>query len=180
MTTPQNGHRNGSNGALAKQNETDSTPAWESAFLAALEETGVISKAAEAAQIGRKAVWTRRKNNPGFAKEFDDALRAGALLLEAEAIRRAQDGVVRMKFNPKSGKPYIDPRTITPECPEGLPYMEHEYSDTLMAILLKRHFPEYREPKSETHVSTTLNNFLVMTAERSQQLQDRLKSLEAA
>lgn len=88
------------------------------------------------------------------------------MLLEAEAIRRAQDGVVRMKFNSKTGLPFIDPRT-------GEPYMEHEYSDTLMAILLKRHFPEYREPKAETHFTTTTNNFVVLSQDQLQRLQER-------
>jgi hypothetical protein len=127
---------------------------WEPAFLAALEETGVILKAAQAAQIGRKAVWIRRKTNPEFAAAFEDALKAGALLLEAEAIRRAQDGVCRMKFNSKTGLPFIDPRT-------GEPYMEHEYSDTLMAILLKRHFPEYREKQTEVNTNVSVHNYVV-------------------
>jgi hypothetical protein len=131
----------------------------------------VILKAAAAAEISRKTVWLRRKNNPQFAQDFDDALRAGALLLEAEAIRRAQDGVVRMKFNPRTGLPYIDPRTITEQCPEGLPYMEHEYSDTLMAILLKRHFPEYREPKGELNVSTAVHNHFHMSESDLRQIQ---------
>jgi hypothetical protein len=150
---------------------------WEPAFLAALEETGVILKAAEAAQIGRKAVWLRRKTNSQFAADFEDALKAGALLLEAEAIRRAQDGVCRMKFNPKTGKPYIDPRTITDECPEGLPYMEHEYSDTLMAILLKRHFVEYREPKGDVNLTNAIHNHFHVSEEMLTRIQERRQQL---
>lgn len=156
-----------SNGQIVperKQDVTESTPAWVPAFLAALEETGVILKAAEAAQISRKTVWLRRKNNSEFAQDFDDALRAGALLLEAEAIRRAQHGVVRMKFNSKTGLPFIDPRT-------GEPYMEHEYSDTLMAILLKRHFPEYREPKGDVNVTSAVHNHLHITEADLRQIQ---------
>lgn len=153
------------NGQISKQDVTDSTPAWVPAFLAALEATGVILKAAEAAQISRKTVWLRRKNNQQFAADFDDALKAGALLLEAEAIRRAQDGVVRMKFNPKTGQPYIDPRT-------NEPYMEHEYSDTLMAILLKRHFPEYREPKGgDVTLNNSVHNHLHITEADLRQIQ---------
>jgi hypothetical protein len=125
----------------------------------------VILKAAAAAEISRKTVWLRRKNNPEFAQDFDDALRAGALLLEAEAIRRAQDGVVRMKFNPRTGEPYIDPRT-------GQPYMEHEYSDTLMAILLKRHFPEYREPKGDVNVTSSVHNHLHITEAQMREVQE--------
>jgi hypothetical protein len=158
--------------STGKQDVTESTPAWVPAFLAALEESGVILKAAEAAKISRKTVWLRRKTNGEFAQDFEDALRAGALLLEAEAIRRAQDGVVRMKFNPRTGLPYIDPRTITDECPQGLPYMEHEYSDTLMAILLKRHFPEYREPKGDVNVTSSVHNHLHITEADLRQIQE--------
>lgn len=87
--------------------------------------------------------------------------------MEAEAIRRAHDGVVRMKFNSRTGQPFIDPRT-------GEPYMEHEYSDTLMAILLKRHFPEYREPKGDVHVTSTVNNNTILTSpEFIQAVRDR-------
>jgi hypothetical protein len=165
MSTASNSNgQNGSSLSKSKQEVTESTPAWVPAFLAALEETGVILKAAAAADISRKTVWLRRKNNSEFAQDFDDALRAGALLLEAEAIRRAQDGVVRMKFNPKTGLPYIDPRT-------GEPYMEHEYSDTLMAILLKRHFPEYREPKGDVNVTSSVHNHLHITESDLKQLQ---------
>lgn len=99
-------------------------------------------------------MWLWRKTNKDFADDFEDALKAGALLLEAEAIRRAQDGVTRMKFNPRTGEPYIDPRT-------GQPYMEHEYSDTLMLALLKRNFAEYREPKADVNVSTQVHNHIV-------------------
>lgn len=123
------------------------------AFLSALEETGVISKAAEAAKVTRKTVWLWRKNNKDFAADFEDALKAGALLLEAEAIRRAHDGVVRMKFNSRTGQPFIDPRT-------GEPYMEHEYSDTLLLALLRRNFHEYREPKGDVNVPITVHNHI--------------------
>lgn len=170
----KNPRLNGSNGHNGKQEVTDSTPAWVPAFLAALEESGVILKAAAAAEVSRKTVWLRRKTNSQFASDFDDALKAGALLLEAEAIRRAQDGVVRMKFNSKTGLPFIDPRT-------GEPYMEHEYSDTLMAILLKRHFPEYREPKADVNVNNSVHNHLHITSEELTKLQERRRmALEAA
>jgi hypothetical protein len=57
-----------------------------------------------------------------------------------------------MKFNSKTGLPFIDPST-------GEPYIEHEYSDTLMCALLRANFPnEYREKeRGDVHVSTTVN-----------------------
>lgn len=85
--------------------------------------------------------------------------------MEAEAIRRACEGVVRMKFNSKTGLPFIDPRT-------GEPYMEHEYSDTLMLALLRRNFPDsYREQKGDIHVTSNVQNFTVLSKEGLEQLQ---------
>ena len=40
-----------------------------------------------------------------------------------------------MKFNPRTGLPYIDPET-------GKPYVEHEYSDTLLLKLLAARMPQ--------------------------------------
>lgn len=70
-----------------------------------------------------------------------------------------------MKFNSKTGLPFIDPRT-------NEPYMEHEYSDTLMAILLKRHFPEYREPKGDVNNSVQVHNHLHITEADLRQIQE--------
>jgi hypothetical protein len=136
---------------------------WKPAFLSALENVGVICKAAEAAKVSVMTVWRERKSNPEFAAAYNESLGCGALFLEAEAIRRAKDGVVRMKFNSKTGLPFIDPRT-------GDPYMEHEYSDALMVTLLKRHIPEYREPKEGVTVNNTVSNFTI-TLEQQRQIQ---------
>ena len=145
---------------------------WRPAFLKALENVGVICLAAKAAEISTMQVWRERKGNPEFATAYDEALACGALLLEAEAIRRAKDGVRRMRFNPKTGQPYIDPGT-------GEPYIEHEYSDALMVTLLKRHIPEYREKTSEVNVNSTVNNLVVWTEEKQKEMQARrLKALE--
>lgn len=139
---------------------------WTPAFLSSLEETGVIAKAARSAEVSRTTVWERRQADPEFAKKFDEALRAGALLFEAEAIRRATEGVMRIKFNSKTGLPFIDPRT-------GGPYMEQEYSDALMIAILKRHLPDYREPKGDVHLTTHTNNFVVLSEDALNQLQAR-------
>lgn len=145
---------------------------WRPAFLKALESVGVICKAAEAAEVSVMTVWRERKGNPEFTTAYEEALGCGALLLEQEAIRRAKDGVRRMKFNPKTGEPYMDPGT-------GKPYIEHEYSDALMVTLLKRHIPEYRDKPSEVHVAQTVNNGVVLTEERLEQLQKlRAEALE--
>ena len=139
---------------------------WAPAFLKALEESGVIAKAARAAHISRVAVWERRQNDEDFRAKFEAAQTAGALLLEEEAVRRAKDGVRRMKFNPKTGEPYIDPAT-------GQPYVEHEYSDAILMALLKRHFPGYHEKPSEVTVATHVHNNI--SAAQQQEYHDRMR-----
>ena len=145
---------------------------WRPAFLKALENCGVVCLAARAAEISVMQIWRERKGNPEFAAAYDESLACGALLLEAEAIRRAKDGVRRMRFNPRTGLPYLDPAT-------GEPYIEHEYSDALMVTLLKRHMPaEYREKGPEVHVTSTVNAGIILSVEKLRELQQCKQELE--
>ncbi len=150
--------------SLTASTRTRASVDWSGAFLKALEETGVIARACVAADVSRVSVWLRRKSDAEFRTAFEGSLAAGALLLEEEAIRRARDGVRRIKFNPKTGEPYKDPAT-------GEPYVEHEFSDTLMLALLKRHFPQYHDKPSEVNVQTNLHNHI--SIERQKELQAR-------
>lgn len=128
---------------------------WAPAYLVALAECGHCGKAAEAAGTSYTAVWRRNKSDPDFATAYEEALGIAANLLEAEAVRRARDGLRQYKFS-KSGAPLINP--VTNE-----PYFEHAYSDTLLLALLKRFFPkEYRERQEvehSGHVGMTLEEF---------------------
>jgi hypothetical protein len=142
---------------------------WSDAFLSSLEETGVVVKACESAQVSRSSVWRRRQDDPEFAKRYEESLKSGALLLEAEAIRRASGGLIRKKFT-KSGAPIIDPET-------GEQYVEREYSDTLLALLLRRHIPEYREPKADVNVNNSVHNHLYVTENDLAKLQERRRQL---
>lgn len=65
---------------------------WEAAFLAALEETGTISQAAKAANVGRQTVYDYKSADPEFAYRLEIALAGAADSLEAEARRRAVEG----------------------------------------------------------------------------------------
>ena len=73
------------------------------------------------------------RTDPDYPAKFADAQAAANEMLEAEARRRATQGVERMKFY--KGEPIIDPRT-------GKPYIEHEYSDRLLELALKAHMPD--------------------------------------
>ncbi|HEX6937920.1 MAG TPA: hypothetical protein VF158_00810, partial [Longimicrobiales bacterium] len=65
--------------------------------------------------------------------------------LEAEARRRALEGVERKQFTQR-GDPIIDPAT-------GKHYVERAYSDTLLIFLLKGARPErYRDRQQLEHV----------------------------
>nr|WP_321986664.1 hypothetical protein [uncultured Lichenicoccus sp.] len=82
---------------------------------------------------------TRRQLNilleadANFAVSYQDALDEAADMLEAEAWRRALEGVPQPVLN--SGKPVMDPVT-------GSAMMVRRYSDTLLMLLLRGSKPE--------------------------------------
>lgn len=65
---------------------------WPKAFLAALENTGSVTAAAESAGIHRTAAYQHRKTDKAFAQEWDDALDMAADQLEDIARARAFAG----------------------------------------------------------------------------------------
>jgi hypothetical protein len=143
------------------------------AFLAAyVESCGSVTRAAEAAGIARASHYTWL-HDPDYAAAFAVAKEQAADALVDEATRRASEGLRRYKFD-KHGLPLMHPTLC--ECGahrdeheldrkkrgghkrylgcertgcvkfERAPYVEHEYSDALMALLLKGHKPEtYRD-----------------------------------
>lgn len=128
---------------------------WRRAFLAAFAKCGTVVGGAEAARIAPETVHRAKIADKDFAAQFEAARVAGAYLLEHEATRRAVQGVQRLKFY--EGQVIMVPtgKMIEREgeqVPEMTPYVEHEYSDALLALLLKRHFPnEYRENSKVEH-----------------------------
>lgn len=137
---------------------------WRPAFLEALREWGNVTHAATVAGIDRSTAYKARERNSSFLRQWDDAIEHATDVLEMEARRRAERGVRRMKFHKgvpimvpvlgedgeivlekavdssgeailkKDGSPLMVPRLT--------PYLEHEYSDTLMIFLLKAHRPK--------------------------------------
>ena len=71
---------------------TDKPRKWEAAFLTALEETGTISQAAKAANVGRQTVYDYQRADPEFGYRLEIALTGAADNLEAEARRMAVEG----------------------------------------------------------------------------------------
>lgn len=67
--------------------------AWITPFLMALRNTGVVSRAAHAAGISSSLAYTRRKEDADFAAAWDNAIEDATDMLEAEARRRAVEGI---------------------------------------------------------------------------------------
>ncbi len=111
---------------------------WRDVFLETLALSGNITLSCQAAHISRQTAYETRKDDEAFCKAWDDALAHAADLLENEAVHRAANGTIRYKFD-KNGDPLRHPET-------GEPYVEYEYSDTLLIFLLKGAKPEkFRE-----------------------------------
>ncbi len=108
------------------------------AFLDALATSGVVKTAMLASGVRSYSTAKRwRDTDPEFEEAYHEALEASADLLEAEARRRASEGVVRVKFHPKTGE-QID---------------EVQYSDTLMMFLLKGSRPDKFAERTKSELS---------------------------
>lgn len=132
------------------------TPRWVRAFLAVLAESGNIRAACAKAKIQRSTAYRLRESDSAFAEAWDRALEEAADLLEAEARRRAEQGVPRLKFH--KGKAVLVPmldaagKIIKDSAGEieWVPYIDQEYSDSLLMFLLKGANPEKYRERSET------------------------------
>jgi hypothetical protein len=111
-------------------NRTKLTAKKRQLFLEVLAKTGNVSQAAEAIGVRRQTAYEHRAADPEFAKAWEAALEIAADALEAEAWRRAVDGVDEPVgwFKGEAGG------TV------------RKYSDTLLIFLLKGARPhKYRE-----------------------------------
>jgi hypothetical protein len=109
-------------------NRTKRTPEKRAKFLRTLAETGSITKAHEAACIGRSLVYEWRDQDETFAIDMAAALEVYKEALEAEADRRAVNGIDRPVF-------YQGVQVAT----------VRDYSDTLLMFRLKKLDPNYRD-----------------------------------
>ena len=105
-------------------------------FLAALREGKTVKDSCLAASIGSSAVYKWRKSDQEFSDDWDKAEDEGTDVLEAEAIRRAVEGVT-------------EPVGWYQGAPGG---HVQKYSDVLLIFLLKGRRPEkYRERHQLEH-----------------------------
>lgn len=122
-------------------------------MLAAVSNTGHVGKSCTMAEISRETHYNWLKKDPLYREAFNVAWDRAVDALEAEAVRRAFEGVTKPVYH--AGKRAVDIKTneqgdivrdpIT-NAPIGVPAVVREYSDTLLIFLLKGKRPSvYRE-----------------------------------
>jgi len=84
------GQTAGSNPRRARQH-------WRAPFLDHLARTSNISEAAHRAGVDLGRVYTARRQDPGFARDWLAALREGYLHLEMEVVRRLREGDLKAR-----------------------------------------------------------------------------------
>lgn len=105
------------------------TGKWKVKFLKELGETGNVTLACRAANVGRNAAYECKAREKSFASAWDQALETAVELMEAEMHRRAFKGTEKPQFYEGEEVGVI-----------------REYSDTLAIFLAKAHRPEkYRD-----------------------------------
>jgi hypothetical protein len=104
-------------------------------FLEALSETGNVTAAIQIAGTSRTRVYELRKEDSSFASAWEEAEEIAVDGLEAEARRRAIEGVQEPLVS--AGKLVRDD--------DGEPIAIRRYSDNLLLALLRAHRPPRRE-----------------------------------
>jgi hypothetical protein len=142
-------------------------------FLKALAATGNVTLAAGAAKLSRRSLYHWREQDQGFAAEWAEAIESATDALEAEARRRAIEGVETTVVH--GGRMVRDD--------EGNPLTIRRYSDSLLALLLRAHRPEkYREkPAASCGEDETRNvSFTIKIGEHAQDDEDEPVSPETS
>lgn len=141
----------------------------KSAFLAAYAIRWRIGQAAVSAGVGRRTVYEWLEQDPDFKAAFDESRLSNVEAMEEEATRRAVQGVQRLKFHKGELVMIPDPsgamvpdmqakmvlkdgKWVLPMTPVMIPYVEHEFSDTLLMFRLNAEAPEkYRQNVKTEH-----------------------------
>lgn len=102
---------------------------WMGAFLALLAASPNVTLAAQGAGISRSKAYQYRKEDPGFAAKWDDAIGESIDRLEAAAFKRAEETSDTLAiFLLKSHKPDVYRETINQNQSGGLK-IQVEYVD---------------------------------------------------
>lgn len=120
---------------MAGANTPEQASARRRAFLEAFRLSGNVSAAARAADVDRTTPYGWAAADPDFKAAWEVAEQEAIDRLEAEAWRRAHDGVEEPVYQ---GGSLVGHKRV--------------YSDQLMVLLLKAHRPDkYRERQSIEH-----------------------------
>jgi hypothetical protein len=118
------------------------TAASRARFIEVLSQTANVTASAAAINSHRNTVYDWRERDLEFAAAWDNAIEVATDALEAEARRRALEGVL---------EPVISQGRIVMMNDE--PLYVRKYSDNLMLAQLRAHRPEkYRERTETRHV----------------------------
>lgn len=126
-------------------------------FLDVFSKTGNQTEALRLSGMKRTELLARKRDDPEFAEAFADAQAVANDALEAEARRRAVEGVDDLVvqsgyvvyMTDESGKVLLD------EIGQPIPVKKKVYSDKLLETLLKANMPEkYRENVKVDHAVT--------------------------
>lgn len=115
-------------------------------FLEALRQVPCVTLAAEAADVPRQTLYAARQEDPEFAAAWEEAREQGYDVAEAEAWRRAVDGVKEPVYQ---GGELVGHRLV--------------YSDALLDRLLKAHKPQRYDPAQRHEVTGANGGPLVIT-----------------
>jgi hypothetical protein len=129
---------------------TDSQPTLspkQRAFLKAFTVAATIAGASKAAKVGRNQHRQWMNTDKGYAAAFADAAEDAADALEAEAYRRALQGVRRPVMHGGKQCEVLNPETGKMEL-----LFEHQYSDILAIFLLKGLRPSKFAERSEQRI----------------------------
>jgi hypothetical protein len=104
-------------------------------FLQALSKTGNVTAAIQIAGTSRTRIYAARQQDSSFAAAWQEAEETAADGLEAEARRRAVEGVQ---------EPLVSAGRLVRD-DDGQPIAIKRYSDNLLLALLRAHRPPRRE-----------------------------------
>lgn len=130
-------------------------------FIDVLRDCGNVTEACRQANLARISVYRWRDKDPEFAAAWETALHQAIDSLEAEAWRRARDGVpefVMSKDGPVT--------TVDAETGERTYLTQQKFSDVLLITLLKAHRPERFKDRATLDVNITADLAAKMEAAR--------------
>lgn len=126
-------------------------------FLAALAETGNITRSCQKAKVPRQTAYDWKHADADFAQKWEAAVELGVDALEDEATRRAKEGTDKPVFHQGEQCGTI-----------------REFSDTLMVCLLKARRPDKFKERSQ------VDSKVDVTTHGSESIQETIDFLEGA